>query len=353
MCQVHNEIGCLTTIKSHLYEHNINGYKSINELNNFQKNYIVIHDQILSANRLLIESEKDSLEIEINQLEDSIKIKKAEIENSLLKYIDNLNHQLINLSSNNSNTFLKVINYLTKIGLQLKIKSIKKSFEFKIANSVASLNEYYITKSNRFQYISSYYEDAVIESSQLELQELDRKKKIIDQLNSSIYGAIGEQKVVKELKKLSDDYILINDFKAEFNPTIYNRQENDHIKSIQIDHILLSPSGIFLIETKNWSDQSLRDKSLFSPVRQIKRTNFALYRLLNNEFHLTKHHWGKRTIPIRNLIVFINNKPSQEFQHVKILTLNNLISYINYFEPCFSTIEIQNISQFLLYHRSF
>lgn len=264
-----------------------------------------------------------------------------------------MNHQLINLSSNNSNTFRKVINYITKIGLQLKIKSIKRTFEFKIANSVASLNEYYITKSNRFQYISSYFEDAVIESSQLKLQELDRKKHIIDQLNSSIYGAIGEQKVVKELKKLPDDYILINDFKAEFNPAIYNRQDNDYIKSIQIDHILLSPSGIFLIETKNWSDQSLRDKSLFSPVSQIKRTNFALYRLLNNEFHLTKHHWGKRTIPIRNLIVFINNKPSQEFQHIKILTLNNLLNYINYFEPCLSSNEMHDIANYLRYHRTY
>jgi hypothetical protein len=353
MCQVHNEIGCLTTIKSHLYEHGINEYKSINELINFQKNYTVINDQILSANRLLIENEKDSLEIEIKQLYDSIKTKKAETESLLLKEIDNLSHQLINLSSKNSNTLRKIINYINKFWLQLKIKSIKGTFDFKVASSVASLNEYYITKSDRYQYINSYFDNAVIESSQPKLQELERKKHIIDQLNSSIYGAIGEQKVVKELKKLSNDYTLINDFKTEFNPAIYNRQENDYIKSIQIDHILLSPSGIFLIETKNWSDQSLRDKSLFSPVRQIKRTNFALYRLLNNEFHLTKHHWGKRTIPIRNLIVFINNKPSQEFQHVKILTLNNLLNYINYFEPSFSSSEIHDIANYLHYHRTF
>lgn len=159
--------------------------------------------------------------------------------------------------------------------------------------------------------------------------------------------------MVKELEKLSDDYILINDFTCEFHPPIYNRQENDHIISVQIDHILICPSGIFLIETKNWSQQSLNDQSLYSPVRQIKRANFALYKILNGEIFsakltLNKYHWGDRKIPIKNLIVFINHKPIEEFQYVKILTLNNLLSYINYFKPCFSLNETQTIANYLL-----
>jgi len=186
-----------------------------------------------------------------------------------------------------------------------------------------------------------------------QLQEIDRKKRVIDNINSSIYGALGEQKVVRELEKLSDDHILINDFTCKFHPPIYNRKENDYISSIQIDHILLSPSGIFLIETKNWSQHSLNNTSLYSPVQQIKRTNFALYKILNGEIPgakliLNKHHWGDKKIPIRNLIVFINYKPIEEFKFVKILTLNDLIGYINYFEPCFSTKEIQRAANYLL-----
>ncbi|MFX7621219.1 hypothetical protein ABTJ52_23125, partial [Acinetobacter baumannii] len=70
------------------------------------------------------------------------------------------------------------------------------------------------------------------------LKELERKKTLIDEINTSIYGAFGEQKVVKELKQLSDEYFLINDFNLFFPTPIYNRNENDYIKSIQIDHIL-------------------------------------------------------------------------------------------------------------------
>lgn len=92
---------------------------------------------------------------------------------------------------------------------------------------------------------------------------------------------------------------------------------------------------------------------MYSPVQQIKRTNFALYIMLNGEISnakltLNKHHWGDRKIPIRNLIVFINHKPMEEFQYVKILSLNDLLNYVNYFKPCFSTNETQMIANHLL-----
>ena len=121
----------------------------------------------------------------------------------------------------------------------------------------------------------------VNESCLVPLKDLERKKSIIDEVNTSIYGALGEQKVVKELEKLSDEYFLINDFCLSFPKPIYNRRENDYIKSIQIDHILVTLSGVFLIETKNWSEKSLNNPGLRSPVQQIKRTSFVLFKILN------------------------------------------------------------------------
>jgi len=164
---------------------------------------------------------------------------------------------------------------------------------------------------------------------------------------------LGEQKVAKVLETLSNEYFLINDFVVSFSPAIYNRQENDYIQSIQIDHILVGPSGIFIIETKNWSEQSLKNLSLRSPVEQIKRTSFALFYLLNNEisqYHirLEQHHWGDKKIPIKNLIVFTNTKPNEEFQYVKVLTTNELLSYVNYFKPIFSYDETKKIADKIL-----
>ncbi len=353
MCQVYNQVGSLTTIKSHLNRHHINAYKSINELINFQKNYPVARQKILSDHKLLIEQEKSTLSVEIVQLDCSVNTKKNEIEQQLLLEIENLKNRLNSLPSTQPNIIQKLITYIKKIVLKLRIEYNKLFFNFKIENSVKQLTNNYNNKNNRYQYISSYFEDAVMKSSLPQLHKLDKEKNIIDQINTSIYGALGEQKVVRELEKLSDDYILINDFTCRFHPPIYNRQENDYIKSIQIDHILLSPAGIFLIETKNWSQYSINDLRLHSPVQQIKRTNFALYKILNQEISNTKlsfkkHHWGDRKIPIKNLIVLINHKPIEEFQYVKILTLNNLLSYISYFKPCVSQKETQTIADYLL-----
>jgi len=353
MCKVYNQIGSLTTIKSHLQEHDVYEFKSVSELINFQKSYSVVRKQINSNHKLLIEQEKNILSDKIIKLENSIKAEKATIEQQLLLELEQLRYRLDNLSSTSSNIIQTFFNYVKKNGLKLKIRNNKSTFDFKVEYSVEHLIKHYNEASNRYQYIVSSFEDAVMQSGLAELKELDRKKAVIDQINSSIYGALGEQKVVKELEKLSDDYILINDFSCRFNPPVYNRKENDYIKSIQIDHILLSPAGIFLIETKNWSQHSLSDLSLRSPVQQIKRTNFVLYNILNKKksnakILLNKHHWGDRKIPIKNLIVLINHKPIEEFQYVKILTLNEVLSYINYFKPCFSNEEMQMITNYLL-----
>jgi hypothetical protein len=53
-------------------------------------------------------------------------------------------------------------------------------------------------------------------------------------------GIEGEQKVVVALMPLDDSYFLINDVKL---PSSWGN----------IDHILLSPKGIFVLETKNYS----------------------------------------------------------------------------------------------------
>ncbi len=57
-------------------------------------------------------------------------------------------------------------------------------------------------KTNRYKYITSHFNDAVNESCLTKINELEYKQRIIDGLKNSIYGALGEHKVVKELEKL-------------------------------------------------------------------------------------------------------------------------------------------------------
>lgn len=354
MCRTYNTIGSLTTLKSHLDNSNIHDFKSLKGVMDFQSSYASIRQQLISHHENLIKQEKNILNTDLQQLDKVIETQREQSEQRLTDEIDNLKKQLCILASNApKNPFWKLTHSLRQWNYKRKIKRKEYNFDSEVNMSISNLVDDYKIKSNRYQFISSRVDEAVKQSAQHPLSELERKKEKIDELNSFIYGALGEQKVVKTLEALSDEYYLINDFTVSFSPAIYNRQENDYIKSIQIDHILVGPSGIFLIETKNWSERSIESLSLRSPVQQIKRTSFVLFKLLNNEisnFHLRldRHHWGEKKISIRNLIVLTNTKPNEEFQYVKILTVNELLGYINYFKPIFSNDETQRIADFIL-----
>jgi len=354
MCKVHRSVGCLTTIKTHLKRHNINDFNSLNEVLKFQKNFSNLRQQIISSHEQLIENEKITLAAEILQLDNAIKTDKAYFESSFLSEIEEIKRKLISLSLSTGLNFIKrFVNYIERRAYKKKLQDLELNLSHNVNYAVRELISQHQYKTNRYKYITLHFSDAVNESCLTKINELENKQRIIDEVKNSIYGALGEHKVVKELENLSDENVLINDFTHSFYPAIYNRQENDYIKSIQIDHLLVTPSGLFLIETKNWSEKSLASLDLRSPVQQVKRTNFALFKILTEDISsgrvkLQEHHWGERKIPIRNLIVLTNSRPNEEFQYVKVLTVNELLGYVRYFKPMFTSAETHAIASYLL-----
>lgn len=352
MCNVYNSTGSLTTILSHLKKSNINDFNSLDQIIEFKKTYITIRQTIISESEITVRNERSTLLSEIFELNKSISDKKSQIEQSLIATTENLKFRLASLSLNSNKTIDTIRYNFRKSYLKLKIHVIDLTFNTRVHYSVFKSAQILKRKNKRYQYVANCFTDAVDDICLPIFKRLDKKKKIIDELENHIYGAIGEQKVVAECEKLSNEYYLINDFSIKFPKAIYNPFKKYYIKSIQIDHILVSPAGIFLIETKNWSDDSIENLSFRSPIEQIDRANFALYRILskdaNSSINLLNHHWGKKKIPIRNTLVMIRNKPHEEFQFVKVLSLSQLIRYIEYFDPIFSTHETQQIANFLV-----
>ncbi len=353
MCHIYNTVGSLKTIKEQLYQHNIHDFNSLNEVIEFKNQYAYNRVQIVSKHEYLINKEKDSLEIELPQLEISLQNDRQYFENELNEEIQNLKQISEELKSNPPiGIFQKVVTPFKQWFTDRKIRNKEYNFEAIINQQLQVSLNHYSEKYDRFQYITSDFRNAVLESSKNQLDEIDYKKSVVDGLNTFISGAIGENKVVKVLEGLNDEYYLINDFSISFTTALYQKQENQYIKSIQVDHILVSPSGIFLIETKNWSEKSIENIGLYSPVDQIKRSSFALFKLLQNRSSgfnlLNSHHWGDKKIPIKSLIVLINTKPYQEFQFVKTLNINELLGYIKYFKPIFTVSEVSFIAGYLL-----
>ena len=292
MAIISGKIESLKRLKESLNNRGIYRFNSIGDINTFLKSY---------------DSERETIP--------------TNVKNVLDEEVSTLNHELAQLTEKSNK------NIINKVFYYFKLRELTKKFDNFTRN----------------------YESILLKRCTESYHKLEFTRKTVNDLYSLVAGALGENAVVNEVRKLSNKYYLINDFSLKFNPPIYNKRENDRIFSIQIDHLLVSQSGIFIIETKNWNTQSIERIDLRSPVDQIKRANYALFVYLNSasKVELTHHHWGIKKIPIRNIILMINASPKEDFQHVKVLPLNKLNGYVQYFDEVFSESETLNIFEYL------
>lgn len=353
MTIIEGQIESLKRIKEILSQKGITRFNSIGEINNFIKNYGSEKDNILKE-------EEETIDLAIrNHQSDLIQLQKQYDEeiDVATNYVDNNIKELKNkfdlLTSKRSDSFIIKTFYLLQLKLlKSKITNIEKNYR-KIIQRKTKITEVKVNRTSNILEENIRNREKIISDRCLpRYSKLEFTKNVIKEINPLIAGAIGENLVVKELSKFSDRYVLLNDFSISFQPPIFNKKENDRIFSIQIDHLLITNSGVFILETKNWSRKSIENYDLRSPVNQIKRTSYALFVITNsdsrrNKFYLNSHHWGKKQIPIRNIIVMINEKPKEYFQYVKILSLNELNGYISHFESVFDEEEVKNLSDHL------
>jgi hypothetical protein len=136
-------------------------------------------------------------------------------------------------------------------------------------------------------------------------------------------GVYGEELVLRKLKELNDEYCVFWDCNIELdNWRPYNRVWN--LKSAQMDLIVCGPTGLFLIEVKNWSKEYAQNYRGISPFEQICRASIVLSSTLKKRFG--------SGIPIIKIIVPINNNISSEDNResgmVYIVSVNDLPKFI-------------------------
>tara|TARA_B110000977_G_scaffold92715_1_gene122789 strand:+ start:2140 stop:3186 length:1047 start_codon:yes stop_codon:yes gene_type:complete len=343
MARIIGKIESLKSLKSELENNGISRFNSVKGINDFLSNY--------NSERLLI----------LNNTSDKLEKEYFETCTNLKQRIQKKSEQ-INLETKKINNQISI--------LQTKIDSINAKDAHLLKKTISSIRLYFLRNQsnyfvkNKAKLISSKVNDItrnikndkhfikkyktekqklIEKRSKTEIKKLEYTKNVLENLKNLISGAIGENLVVKEIEKLSDDYVLINDFNLSFSRPIFYKKQNQRIYSVQIDHLLISKAGIFVIETKNWSKSSINTISLRSPIEQIERSNFALYVYISENIILDEHHWGEQRVPIRNLIVMINNKPSGHFKYVSVKLLRELNDYIKYFEPVLTDKQFDRI----------
>lgn len=142
-------------------------------------------------------------------------------------------------------------------------------------------------------------------------------------------GLDGEKRVIEHLSSLEDDYYLINDLKL---PESYGN----------IDHIILGPNGIFVIETKNFEGKIRcvedvwyqykdiwkipEEHEIKSPSKQVKGNALKLKQFIEskNVFSKSLRLW------VDGIVVFTNPNTNLELNNptVLVLKIEELYNYI-------------------------
>ena len=350
MAKIFGQIESTKTLRKELDFRNISMFNSIREIEDFKRNYESIKEEILAQARVNFQKEIAQKSSELEKSESELKAQVGKEEAEVKFNINRLESKVSDL-----NERLKVQNFLRRLFITIsrwqqesKLRQLRSNRDQIIIKRTSLIRQKVNNLHTHIGYLTQNTEKIISERCENDLSELNRTKQAISDLRTIIAGAKGEYAVEQELKKLPDNFYVINDYRLNFTRPIINKKNGDKIFSIQIDHLVVSPGGIFLLETKNWSNQSIQSLNLRSPIDQIQRSSYALFVFINNNISLNSHHWGSKQISLKSVLVMVGATTNQKFQFVKIKELKALNRYLKYFEPIYTDQETKWLAQTLL-----
>lgn len=355
MVQIYRNSGSLNNLLQRLRQNGINNFSTLESILDFKKAWksLIKQHQEEQKEKLLneIEQIKSNHNSRLNQYQQLIldKTKKLKEEKEQLPSL------IVQYSVNTKNPFKYIYNKIKLYHTSKRLDSLTNSFTDEVEKPFRNRNKEIKKLEQAVIYRETNFDQLVTKHSKDYTERINHIKHTLDDNYTFLAGAIGEQEAINELAKLPDSFVLINDFQKSFSHSdnIKYKEEEKHTYYIQVDHLIIGPPGIFLVETKNWSKESLQNLNLSSPVQQVKRANFALFTYLNrsvsnNSLRLGLHHWGKKKITLRSILLMTNAKPKEQFQFVKVLHLKEIVNFILYFEDTFSSKEVERITNFIL-----
>jgi hypothetical protein len=141
-------------------------------------------------------------------------------------------------------------------------------------------------------------------------------------LNSSeLAGAEAEIAVIDRLRMLPSSAAVFNDVRLQ--ATRFIHFNGAALMSAQIDHVVLTHAGVFVVETKNWSHRFVESGDFYDPFDQISRASYLCYDLLRERFGKTR---------VRSVIACVGKLPdAPRDSYIKVVSPERLNSYISGF----------------------
>jgi len=139
--------------------------------------------------------------------------------------------------------------------------------------------------------------------------------------SAELAGAEAELAVIDRLRTLPASAVVFNDVRLK--ATRFIRFNGVALRSAQIDHIVLTSAGVFVIETKRWSQRFVESGDFHNPFDQVSRANYLCHDLLRRRFGKTR---------VRSIIACGGSLPDAPREsYVKVVRPENITGYISWF----------------------
>ena len=137
------------------------------------------------------------------------------------------------------------------------------------------------------------------------------------------WGAAGELNVLQELRKLDDRYHILCDVNIQLKKYVsYNGQWT--LRSAQMDFVVVGPTGIYVMEVKNWGSDQVNHHKGLNPHEQVDRAGRVLWIYLKQHSFFYKPRVTNLLVPVQGNIEY-----NQYYRSVLIRNPYNLVKFIN------------------------
>ncbi|MBP1908447.1 NERD domain-containing protein [Methanolobus bombayensis] len=304
----------------------------------------IIYDQI--------KLEIDGLKINIETAENTLELQKSQVRKDIEIETENLKKEIEELQSI-SFEIKHLLNYFSsKLRLRSSIKKLnhlETDVEIEINKRLEGSQSSLESLKRQLNYLENNTDNEVKSRLSDLVSQLSKLKEI--KKSNEYKGALGELAVIKNLCELSDNYYLFNDLYLELSD--YIRFKGSSLKSAQIDHLVVGPTGVYVIETKNWSKnytQAVFNDGSYTPFDQIQRSGYLVYRYLNNNKYGSTlqriyYNLAEDEVKVKSIIAVVGSKiPFGKNRYIKVLSYNAVNLYIKKGNPILTAETVDEIA---------
>ena len=143
--------------------------------------------------------------------------------------------------------------------------------------------------------------------------------------------------VFDELNKLPRPYRILKNIFFCLKVPVTHPRLSEKVRSCQIDYVVIGPSGVFVIEFKQWDEYAFKE---MIPYQQADTADLIVYIKLNNRF--------SQRIPKYTILLIPPSMSVIDYGYVHQLTVWELITFIVEKKEVFSKSEIREITRMML-----